>query len=151
MTTAEPRAPASGWFEEKTFVFPLRVYYEDTDLSGVVYHATYLRFMERGRSEFLRSSGLRHQGMLDADEPLVWAIRRVSIEYRGPARVDEALEVHTKVGDLSGVRMRLNQEIRRGDDLLTLAEVEACVVTLDGNPRRIPGHVAKKLASFMAH
>lgn len=151
MTTAEPRAPASGWFEEKTFVFPLRVYYEDTDLSGVVYHATYLRFMERGRSEFLRSAGLRHQGMLDADEPLVWAIRHISIDYRRPARVDEALEVRTKVGDLSGVRMRLNQEVRRGGDLLTSAEVEACVVTLDGNPKRIPGHVAKKLATFMAH
>ncbi len=151
MTTAETRAPASGWFEETTFVFPIRVYYEDTDLSGVVYHATFLRFMERGRSEFLRSAGVRHQGMLDADEPLVWAIRRVSIEYRKPARVDEALEVRTKVDDLSGVRMRLNQEVRRGDELLTSAEVEACVVTLDGNPRRIPGPVAKKLASLMVH
>jgi acyl-CoA thioester hydrolase len=151
MTTAEPRAPASGWFEEKTFVFPLRVYYEDTDLSGIVYHASYLRFMERGRSEFLRSTGLRHQGLLDADEPLVWAIRRVSIDYRRPARVDEALEVHTNVGDLSGVRMQLNQEVRRGNDLLTSAEVVACVVTLDGSPRRIPGHVAEKLAAFMGH
>jgi acyl-CoA thioester hydrolase len=151
MTTTEPRAPASGWYEGKTFVFPLRVYYEDTDLSGVVYHATYLRFMERGRSEFLRSAGLRHQGMLDADEPLVWAIRRIAIDYRRPARVDEALEVHTKVDGLSGVRMHLEQEVRRGDDLLTSAQVEACVVTLDGNPRRIPGHVAEKLAAFMAH
>ena len=151
MTTAEPHAPSSGWYDGKTFVFPLRVYYEDTDLSGVVYHATYLRFMERGRSEFLRSAGLRHQGLLDADEPLVWAIRQIAIDYRRPARVDEALEVHTKVDGLSGVRMRLNQEIRRGDDLLTSAEVEACVVTLDGSPRRIPGHVAEKLAAFMAH
>lgn len=151
MTTAEPRAPASGWYAGKTFVFPLRVYYEDTDLSGVVYHATYLRFMERGRSEFLRSAGLRHRGMLDAEEPLVWAIRKIAIDYRRPARVDEALEVHTKVDGLSGVRMQLNQEIRRGNDLLTSAEVEACVVTLDGSPRRIPGQVAEKLAAFMAH
>jgi len=151
MTIAEARAPSPGWFEEKTFVFPLRVYYEDTDLSGSVYHASYLRFMERGRSEFLRSSGLRHQGMLEADEPLVWAIRRVSIDYCKAARVDEALEVHTRVDNLSGVRMWLNQEVRRGHDLLTLAMVEACVVTLDGRPRRIPGHVAKKLADVMAH
>ncbi len=151
MTTPKARTPASGWFEEKTFVFPVCVYYEDTDLSGVVYHATYLRFMERGHSEFLRSIGLRHQGMLDASEPLVWAVRRVSIDYRKPGRVDEALEVHTKVRDLSGARMLLIQEIRRGEDLLTEAEVEACVITLDGNPRRIPGHVAAKLAEFLAN
>jgi len=150
MTTPNPRAPASGWFEEKTFVFPICVYYEDTDLSGVVYHATYLRFMERGRSEFLRSAGLRHQGMLEADEPLVWAVRRVSIDYLKPARVDEALEVHTKVRNLSGARMWLDQEIRRGDDILTGADVEACVITLRGNPRRIPRNVAEKLAEFMA-
>lgn len=151
MTTLKARAPASGWFEEKTFVFPICVYYEDTDLSGVVYHATYLRFMERGRSEFLRSAGLRHQGMLDADEPLVWAMRRISIDYVKPARVDEALEVHTKVRGLSGARMMLNQEIRRGENLLTEAEVEACVITLDGIPRRIPDHVAQKLAEFTAN
>ncbi len=81
----------------------------------------------------------------------MWAIRHISIDYRRPARVDEALEVRTEVDDLSGVRMRLNQEICRGDDLLTSAVVEACVVTLDGNPRRIPGHVVEKLATFMAH
>lgn len=150
MMTAEARSPASGWFEEKTFVFPLRVYYEDTDLSGVVYHATYLRFMERGRSEFLRAAGLRHQGMLDASEPLVWAVRRVEIDYRKPARVDEALEVHTNVRNLSGARMWLSQDIRRGEDVLTKAEVEACVITLGGQPRRVPGPIAEKLAAFMA-
>jgi len=149
MTTPEARAPAPGWYEEKTFVFPIRVYYEDTDLSGVVYHATYLRFMERGRSEFLRTTGLRHQGMLDADEAIVWAVRRVTIDYIKPARVDEALEVHTNVRNLSGARLWLSQDIRRQDDILSSAEVEACVISLDGHPRRIPGHMTEKLAKFM--
>jgi acyl-CoA thioester hydrolase len=150
MTTAEARLPTRGWFEGKAFVFPLSVYYEDTDLSGVVYHATYLRFMERGRSEFLRASGLRHQGMLDAEEPLVWTVRKVSIDYRNPARVDEALEVHTIVRGLSGARMQLQQTIRRGDDILTEAEVEVCVINLSGQSRRIPKLVAAKLTTIMA-
>ena len=149
MTNSEQRVPAPGWFEGKIFVFPLRVYYEDTDLSGVVYHATYLRFMERGRSEFLRAAGLRHQGMLDAAEPLVWAVRRVAMDYRKPARVDEPLEVHTAVRALSGARMWLKQNIRREQDILTDAEVEVCVITLSGQPRRIPGHVADTLAALV--
>lgn len=149
MTKPDAGGPASGWFEGKTFVFPIRVYYEDTDLSGVVYHATYLRFMERGRSEFLRAGGMRHQGLLDAEEPLVWAIRRVAIDYEKPARVDEALEVRTEVKNLSRARMWLDQTICRGGDLLTRAEVEACVITLTGKPRRIPSHLAEKLRRLM--
>jgi acyl-CoA thioester hydrolase len=145
----ENGGPASGRFEGKTFVFSVRVYYEDTDLSGLVYHATYLRFMERGRSELLRSSGLRHRGMLDADEPLVWAIRRVTIDYEKPARVDEALEVRTEVVKLSHARMWLEQRICRDGELLTRADVEACVITLEGKPRRIPSHLAEKLRDLM--
>jgi len=150
MTEARPdtQGPSAGWFEGKRFLFPVRVYYEDTDLSGVVYHATYLRFMERGRSEFLRASGTRHQGMLDAPEPLVWAIRRVSIDYLRPARVDEALTVKTSVLRLTPARMGLRQSILRGPDTLTTAEVEACVITLDGKPRRIPADLAGKLERF---
>ena len=151
MTTPETRAPAPGWYEEKTFVFPIRVYYDDTDLSGVVYHATYLRFVERGRSDFLRTTALRHQGMLDVDEPLVWAVCWVTIDYIKPARVYEALEMHTNICNLSGARLWLSQDIRRQDDILSAAEVEACVISFDGNPRQIPGHMAENLAGFMAH
>ena len=146
---SEIRGPSEGWFEGKSFAFPVRVYYEDTDLSGVVYHATYLRFMERGRSEFLRASGTRHQGMLDAAEPLVWAIRRVTVEFIKPARVDEALTVRTRVQGLSPARMWLVQTIFRGEDVLTRGEVEACVITLDGKPRRIPLDLAEKLDRFL--
>ncbi len=145
----DAREPASGWFEGKSFVFPIRIYYEDTDLSGVVYHAGYLRFMERGRSEFLRAAGLRHQGMLDAEEPLVWAVRRLTIHYAKPARVDEALTVRTDVREVSGARMRLDQALWRGAERLTEAEVEVCVITLEGRPRRIPSAIAAALNSFL--
>ena len=149
MKTSDPRGPAGGWFSGKSFVLPVRVYYEDTDFSGVVYHASYLRFMERGRSEFLRSSGLRHQDMLEAGQPLVWAVRRIAIDYGKVARVDEALEVVTGVADLTGARMRLAQSVRRGTDQLCRAEVEVCVMTLEGKPRRIPGRIRDKLSEFL--
>ena len=149
MTKTDAREPSTGWFEGKAFVFPVRIYYEDTDLSGVVYHAGYLRFMERGRSEFLRAAGLRHQGMLEADEPLVWAVRRLTIDYAKPARVDEAVTVKTEVREVTGVRMRLRQSLWRGPDRLTEAEVEVCVITLEGRPRRIPAPIAAALHGFL--
>lgn len=143
------RAPAAGWFEGRSFVFPVRVYYEDTDFSGVVYHASYLRFMERGRSEFLRSSGVRHRGLLAAEEPLVWAVRRIAIDYRKPARVDDALLVRTSVEELGGARMRLAQSVARDDVALVSADVDVCVITLDGRPRRMPAAVAERLRAYL--
>jgi acyl-CoA thioester hydrolase len=105
--------------------------------------------MERGRSEFLRAAGLRHQGMLEAEEPLVWAVRRLTIDYAKPARVDEAVTVKTEVREVTGVRMRLRQSLWRGSDRLTEAEVEVCVITLEGRPRRIPSPIAAALQAFL--
>src|SRR5215831_2446463 len=108
--------PTGGWFEGKAHVFPLRVYYEDTDLSGFVYHASYLRFMERGRSEFLRLAGAGHAGMMEAPEPLVWVVRRMDIGFLRPARIEQALTVRTGVLELGGARMRLDQAVMRGEE-----------------------------------
>ena len=142
-------APAAGWFDGKTFFFPVRVYYEDTDFSGVVYHASYLRFMERGRSEFLRASGVPHQAMLSLPEKLVWAVRRMKVDFLKPARVDEALAVRTRVREVMGARMRLDQAVLRDEEVLVGAEVEVCVITLDGKPRRVPDAVRHTLESFL--
>lgn len=145
----DARAPAAGWFEKQSFNFPIRVYYEDTDFSGVVYHASYLRFMERGRSEFLRAAGIPHQTLLAGGEPLVWAVRRMKIEFSRPAKVDEALVVRSKVMKVAGARMWLDQAVCRGDDALVSAEVEVCVITLDGKPRRVPEPMRRKLAAYL--
>jgi acyl-CoA thioester hydrolase len=145
----QAREPTGGWFEERTHVFPLRVYYEDTDFSGLVYHANYLRFMERGRSEFLRISGAGNQEMLAAGEPLVWAVRRMTIDFIRPARMEEALTVRTGVLELAGARMRLDQRVARAGDILVKAAVEVCVITLDGRPRRVPDSTRKKLEFFL--
>jgi acyl-CoA thioester hydrolase len=146
--TKSDAEPTGGWFEAGAHVLPLRVYYEDTDFSGVVYHASYLRFMERGRSEFLRLSGLRHQGMLTAEEPLVWVVRRLSIEYVKPARVDDSLRIRTRVEEVTGARLKLAQTVLREAEELVAAVVEVCVVTLDGRLKRVPDDIRKKLEAL---
>jgi acyl-CoA thioester hydrolase len=141
--------PPGGRLEGKTHLFPVRVYYEDTDFSGIVYHANYLRFMERGRSEFLRLVGAGHQGMLAFPEPLVWAVRRMTVDFRKPARMEEALTVRTQVLELAGARMRLDQAVLKDGEVLVGADVEVCIITMGGKPRRIPDSTRKKLEFFL--
>jgi acyl-CoA thioester hydrolase len=138
-----------GHFRDKVHILPLRVYYEDTDLSGVVYHANYLRFMERGRTEFFRCAGI-WLAKLDDAEPIAWALRAAKLEFHRPARLDDPLEVHTICNSLSGARMSADQRIMRNGQLLMEGAVEACIITLSGRPRRIPQEVRDKLAPFLA-
>jgi len=144
-----PEAEGFGRFEGKVHVLPIRVYYEDTDLSGIVYHANYLRFMERGRSEFFRCAGIPRLAMLEGPVPSVWTLRKASLEYLRPARLDDLIEVHSMVTSLTGARMIADQKIRCGGELLTRGSVEACVITLTGRPRRIPTEVREKLAPLL--
>lgn len=137
-----------GAFHGKTHVLPLRVYYEDTDLSGVVYHANYLRFMERGRTEFFRCAGI-WLAKLDHEEPVAWTLRKAELEYYRPARLDDSIEVHTSFGGSSGVRMVANQKIVSGTSLLVEGRVEACLMTLGGKVRRIPPDVRAALVPFL--
>jgi acyl-CoA thioester hydrolase len=138
-----------GRFEGNVHILPIRIYYEDTDLSGVVYHANYLRFMERGRSEFFRAAGITRLAMLEDEEPTAWTLRKAALEYVRPARVDDLIEVHTTLTGLTGARMSADQKIYLGEQLLTRGEVEACVITLAGKPRRIPEEFRNLLAPFL--
>jgi acyl-CoA thioester hydrolase len=138
-----------GHFEDKTHVLPLRVYYEDTDLSGVIYHANYLRYMERGRTEFFRSAGISKIDGLAAEEPNAWALRHAQIEFIRPGRMDDTLRVHTMLTGLSGARLLARQRIYADDKLLTDGRIEACVITLTGKPRRIPQSVRDLLMPFL--
>ncbi len=117
-----------------------RVYYADTDFSGVVYHARYLEFLERGRSDFLRLAGVHHTELAEGrhGEKLVWVVRRMVIDFRGPARIDDVLTIDTRTESVSGARIFMAQEIRRGDDLLIEAKVEAAIISESGKPRRFP-------------
>ena len=137
-----------GHFEGKIHVLPLRVYYEDTDLSGVVYHANYLRYMERGRTEFFRLAGVARASLEDA-EPTAWTIRRIAVEYFRPARLDDRIAVHSVLTEVSGARLKALQRVRCGETLLVEGRIEACITTLTGKPRRLPKDVYDTLAPFV--
>lgn len=117
-----------------------RVYYADTDFSGVVYHARYLEFLERGRSDFLRLAGVHHTELADGihGERIVWVVRRMEIDFRGPARIDDILTVDTRTEKISGARIWMAQQLKRGEDVLVEARVEAAIIGESGRPRRFP-------------
>ncbi len=128
-----------------TFTHTVRIYYEDTDFSGVVYHAAYLKFFERGRTEALRASGVHHSELLERDEPLAFAVRKMTTEWVAPARIDDVLEVRTRFTGAKGARMFLAQEIWRDETLIARADVEAACMSLAGKPRRLPPDVMASL------
>ena len=129
--------PLEGRFEGREHRFPLRVYFEDTDLSGVVYHANYLRYMERARSAMLRAAGIDQRAAFDAGEG-AYAIRDLAIRYLGPSRLDDTLDVLTRVVRVRAASVDIQQRVMRGAVVLTEARVEAAFVAPNGRPRRQP-------------
>lgn len=129
--------PAGGRFQGRTHLFPVRVYFEDTDLSGVVYHANYLRFMERARSDMLRVAGIDQSAEFEAGGG-AYAIADLQIRYHAPARLDDALVVASEVRHVTPARVVIHQSVRRASVLLTAARVTAALVGPDGRPRRQP-------------
>ena len=124
-----------------------RVYYEDTDFSGLVYHARYLHFLERGRTDYLRCLGVEQSALLTVDEEgLVFVVHRMEIDFKAPARMDDILTILTSTEKAGGAKMVLNQEIRRGEQLLIAARVVIAVINGKGRPRRLPEALAQ---SFM--
>ena len=117
-----------------------RVYYADTDFSGVVYHARYLEFLERGRSDFLRMAGVHHTELADGKhgERIAWVVRRMEIDFVSPARIDDILTVDTRTVEISGARVTMAQTLSRGAELLVKARVEAAIIGESGRPRRFP-------------
>ena len=134
-----------GVFDGKTHILPISIYYEDTDLSGMVYHANYLRYMERGRTEFFRMAGIS-RARLEDEEPTAWTLRRVGIEFLRPARLDDQIAVHSVLTEVSGARIKVLQRVKCGETLLVEGRIEACITTLTGKPRRLPKNVLETLA-----
>ena len=122
--------------------FALRVYYEDTDLAGIVYYANYLRFIERARTEWVRVQGI-DQTRLKKEEGLVFAVRHLEADYLAPARFDDDLTVRTRVKQMTGVRIFLNQDVMRGTDLLFSSQVTLVALTVDGQLTRLPANIRR--------
>lgn len=127
----------------------VRVYYEDTDLGGVVYYANYLKFLERGRTEALRHVGVDQRALKD-ERGLLFVVRRIDIEYLRPARFDDLLTVTTALDHLRGARVQMRQAVLRGAEPLATAEVTVACMTVEGRPARLPADVATALSALAA-
>ncbi len=129
-------------------LLPVRVYFEDTDFSGLVYHASYVRWCERGRSDYLRLLGNDHRALIDGSggrEPAAFVVRRMSLEFLKPARIDEILEVETRVKELTAATLVLSQSVSRGRDRLFEAEVTVVLVSQSGKVQRLSTTLRKTL------
>ncbi|MCR9136283.1 MAG: tol-pal system-associated acyl-CoA thioesterase [Alphaproteobacteria bacterium] len=125
-----------------------RVYYEDTDFSGVVYHARYLHFLERGRTDYLRCLGIQQGGAgLGGEEGLAFVVRHMELDFQAPARMDDVVEISTTSYRVGGAKLVLDQTIESGGLLLIQARVTIAVVNGRGRPRRLPDDVSARFAS----
>ena len=148
--TSEPDpVPASGAIEAGVHRLPLRVYYEDTDAAGIVYHAAYLRFAERARTEMLRCLALDH-GSLRARFGLSFAVRRCVIDYLAPARLDDQLIVATRLTRQGGASLDLEQRVSCAARLLVRREVRLALLTAGLGVARLPGELTAALAPLAA-
>ncbi len=140
--------PSAGWLEGREHVLPVRIYYEDTDFTGAVYHANYLRYFERGRSDFLRLLGVGHVSLAEAET--AFTVTRIELDFERAARIDDALLVRTLFVAAKGPRMMIAQRILRGEDIIARAAVQVACIDLSGRARRPPQTLVKALAPLLA-
>ena len=143
---AEP-GPVSGVLDGAQHVYPLRVYFEDTDAAGLVYYANYLRMAERARTEMMRLLGADHAGMMRNDARML-VVRRCAIEYLAPARLDDVLEIRSSLAEIGGASLRARQTVHRDGDMLARIDLRLGCVTETGRPARFPERFRSALAGF---
>jgi len=136
--------PLSGTLTSDGHSLTQRVYYEDTDFSGVVYHARYLHFLERGRTDFLRCLGIEQAKMATGGDSLVFVVHRMEIDFKSPARMDDILTIRTSTEKAAGAKLVLLQEVRRDEVLLIAARVIVAVINAKGRPQRLPAALVEK-------
>lgn len=141
--------PTAGRFYGRDHLLPVRVYYEDTDFTGLVYHANYVRYLERGRSDCLRLMGIGHADLLDGDRPMAFVVAALELKFLKPARIDDALVVRTTYQAIKGPRLLISQAVERGGDILCRAEVVAVCIHLDGRPCRPTRTLVEKVRPWL--
>jgi acyl-CoA thioester hydrolase len=142
--------PTAGLFEGRVHWLGVRIYYEDTDFSGVVYHANYLRYCERARSDFFRLAGIHHAELAARPDALAFAASELRVRFLRPARIDDALSIRTTFEDLRGARMTARQTVLRGDQTLAELEITVALIGADGRPRRPPADLVARLRPYLA-
>lgn len=140
----------AGRIEGDHHILPVRVYFEDTDFAGVVYHANYLKFCERGRSDFIRLLGINHQDLANPEEgeASVFVVRRIEIDYLRPALLDDVLSVVTRCTEIGGASLTLSQEVLRGEQVLARLKVVVVLISPSGKPQRIGTLIRDALGRF---
>lgn len=142
----------AGRIEGAAHILPVRVYHEDTDFTGLVYHANYLKFCERGRSDFVRLSGISQTDLFEGEgdrEPAAFVVRHMDVDFLKPAAMNDVLEVITSVSDLGGATMTLLQEVKREDTVLCRVLVKIVLISQSGKPRRLGALVRDGLQAFV--
>ncbi len=141
----------AGRIDGREHVLPVRVYYEDTDFSGFVYHANYLKFCERARSDCLRLCGVHHHELHwhETDGRMGFVVRRMECDFLKPARIDDVLAVRTRMLTIRGARFELDQQVWRGEDKLFHAIVMAALVDAAGRPKRMPQAMRASLEALL--
>jgi len=130
----------AGRIEGDRHILPVRVYFEDTDFTGLVYHGSFVRFIERGRSDFVRLLGIHHRALIEAgggQEPAAFVVRHMELDFLKPARIDDVLEVVTQAEEIGGATLTLLQEVRRDDAVVVRARVKVVLVSAAGKPLRL--------------
>ena len=140
-------SPHSGFIKRNIHYFPLRVYYEDTDIGGVVYYANYFKFMERARSEMLRVLGIDQAKMLDYNnsDDVSFVVRHAEVEFKAPARFDDSLTVTTEILKVGGASIVMKQNILKADEKLVECIIKAAVIGEAGKTKRMPKSILSKL------
>jgi acyl-CoA thioester hydrolase len=141
----------AGRIEGETHVLPVRVYFEDTDCAGLVFHTNFLKYCERGRSDFIRLLGIDQTGLANPEEgePAVFVVRRIEIDYLKPGRMDDVLEVVTRCAEIGTASLVLDHEVRRGETVLVRAKVMVVLVSGSGKPQRLGRLVRGALQRFV--
>ncbi|MBV7266208.1 YbgC/FadM family acyl-CoA thioesterase [Erythrobacter ani] len=140
--------PPGGVIDGCEHFYAVRVYYEDTDLSGITYHANYLRWFERARSDLLRLLEIDQREAIETGEG-AYAVTEINIKYVQPAKLDDDVVVTTVSTEIAAASVRMEQVARRGDDILATAQVRAAFLTPEGRPRRQPAEWRAAFQNFM--
>ena len=144
MTEAAQNLPTSGTLKDGEHFLPMRVYFEDTDALGMVYHSNYLKFMERGRTEFLRKLGISNVELADRADGMTWAVKDCTIDYASPAKLDDAIVVISRTAKLGAASVTIDQEVVRDGEVLASASIRVACMDRDGKPKRMPRDLREK-------
>jgi acyl-CoA thioester hydrolase len=140
----------TGEIRKKTHFFEVRVYYEDTDFTGIVYHANYLKFAERGRTNFLRLLGINHSELINSLDPKYFVVYKMNSQFLGTSTIDDVLEVRSIFRGIDGVRLKIDQDIFKDEKKVFSANIEFALLDKNAKPKRFPEDIKLKIEEYLS-